>query len=657
MCGIAGIVKWKGEAPRRALMEQMLAILAHRGPDEFGLYDDGIAALGNARLSIIDLAGGTQPIGNEDGRLWIVFNGEIYNYLDLRRRLIEHGHRFRTRSDTEVFLHLYEELGPQALTHLNGQFAVAIWDRQSRRLFLARDRVGIRPLFYTVIPGGLAFASEMKALLLLPEVRREIDPLALWQTFLFWAPQAPTTAFRDIWELPPATFITIDGERMETGRYWSLDFAPADARPTLTLEEASETLQALLADATRIRLRAADVPVGSYLSGGLDSTYVAALARREIADRLHTYAITFREAAFDERRYQDEAADFLGVEHHRIEVDDAAIAKHFPRVIWHAEAPLLRTAPVPMYALSRLVHERGMKVVLTGEGADEFFAGYNIFKEMQLRRFWARDPDSALRPCLLPRLYPYVAALREGGAFTQAFFSRGMQALDQPAYSHLLRWHNGLRLVRFLARPLRESADGDRFIRERIACLQINRRWPPLSQAQYLEVRTFMSPYLLSSQGDRMMAANSVEGRFPFLDHRVIAFAAALPPTYKLIGLQEKRILKRSARGLLPPSVLRRRKQPYRAPIAQVFLGPHAPAYVDEMLSPAALRESGYFDPQAVGFLLRKGRARGNLSETEAMALVAVLSTQWLHHHFVRNFPPALPPLRAPIKRVIIRLP
>ncbi len=634
----------------------MLAILHHRGPDEFGLYDDGVALLGNARLSIIDLAGGTQPIGNEDGRFWIVFNGEVYNYRELRRWLLARGHHFRTKSDTEVVLHLYEELGREALSRLNGQFALAIWDRLQRRLFLARDRVGIRPLFYTIIPGGIAFASEMKALFLVPGVQARLEPKALWQTMLFWAPQAPTTAFRDIWEVPPATFFAMDEDRMETGRYWSLDFPPARPASTLSLEEAKEALRTLLTDATRIRLRAADVPVGSYLSGGIDSTYVAALARAEITDRLHTYAITFRDAAFDERRYQDEAVAFLGVDHHRTEMTSEAIAEHFPEAIWHAEAPLMRTAPVPMYLLSDLVHRSGMKVVLTGEGADEFFGGYNIFKEMQLRRFWARDPNSTLRPCLLERLYPYVEALRRGGAFTRAFFAQGLELAEHPACSHLLRWHNGLRLTRLLAPDLRRSTEGQTLIRELTLCLQLDRRWSPLSRAQYLEVRTFMSPYLLASQGDRMMAAHAVEGRFPFLDHRVIEFAAALPPTYKLIGLHEKRLLKRSARGLLPESIVRRRKQPYRAPIAEVFLGPKAPDYVEALLSERALRESGYFEPAAVRLLLRKGRRHGQLSETDAMALVLVLSTQWLHRHFVRDFPSVLPPLQAPIKRVIVPL-
>ncbi len=655
MCGIAGIVKWRGEPPEQALMERMLAILRHRGPDEFGLYDDGTALLGNARLSIIDLAGGTQPISNENGRLWIVFNGEIYNYRELRHALERKGHHFHTQSDTEVLLHLYEEEGSQALRRLNGQFAVAIWDRGAKRLFLARDRVGIRPLFYTVIPGGLAFASEIKALLLLPEVEPRLQPKALWQSFLFWSPQAPTTAFEGIWEVPPANLLTVEARRMEAHRYWALEFPPAGEERRMPIEEAAETLRALLVDATRVRLQAADVPVGSYLSGGLDSTSVAALARGEIAERLHTYAIAFEEASFDESRYQDEAAAFLGTEHHRTRVSNADIAEHFPAVVWHAEAPLLRTAPAPMYLLSRLVNEAGMKVVLTGEGADEFFGGYNLFKEMQLRRFWARDPESTLRPCLLQRLYPYVEALQEGGAFTTAFFRRGMRAMDDPAYSHLLRWRNGMRLTRFLAEPLRRPWDGERLIRERLLSLQPDPRWSMLGRAQYLEVRTFMSPYLLASQGDRMMAAHSVEGRFPFLDHRVIEFAASLPPTYKLIGLYEKRILKRSMRGLLPEKIVRRHKQPYRAPIAQVFLGEQAPDYVEALLSQEALRESGIFDSKAVSLLLRKGRERGTLSETEGMALVAVLSTQLLYHHFVRHFPPKLPPLREPVKRVVLR--
>lgn len=641
MCGIIGITNWRGDSPPdEGLLRRMLGIIRHRGPDEFGLYRDARAGIGCARLSIVDLQTGQQPIPNEDGSLWIVFNGEVYNHPELRAELEPRGHRFRTRSDTEVILHLYEEYGPECLHHLNGQFAIAIWDNRRGELFLARDRLGVRPLFYVPLPGGLAFASEIKALLLVPGVEAHLDPYGLAQAFTFWAPQPPRTAFEGVRELPPGHFLRASGDGLTIQRYWRLTFPRAGEELRITEEEAAEELRALLADATRLRLRA-DVPVGSYLSGGLDSTLVAALARQHIPHTLCTFSIAFEERAFDEREYQELATAFLGTDHRRTECTNADIAAVFPQVVWHAEAPLLRTAPAPLYLLSRLVRESGIKVVLTGEGADEFLGGYNIFKEDKVRRFWAADPDSALRPLLLQRLYPYVGNLsRTGDAHLRAFFGKDLLAVDRPGYSHWIRWHNTSRLWGFFAPGLLGALDGYDPVGELLASLDGDfSAWSPLAQAQYLEVTTFLSPYLLSSQGDRMAMAHSVEGRFPFLDHRVVEFTNRLPPHFKLKGLREKHILRKSAEGLVPPAVWQRRKHPYRAPITPAFLT-RPPDYVEALLAPEAVRVAGIFDPDAVTRLVRKLRSGAVISEREEMALVGVLSVQLLHHLFVEHFPP-----------------
>ncbi len=295
MCGIIGITNWRGDAPDEGILCRMLGILRHRCPDEFGLYRDAQAGIGCARLSIVDLETGQQPIPNEDESLWIVFNGEVYNHPELRAELGPKGHRFRTRSDTEVILHLYEEYGPECLHHLNGQFTIAIWDARRGELFLARDRPGVWPLFCVGLPGGLAFAPEIKALLLIPGVEARLDPYGLAQAFTFWAPQPPRTAFEGIRELPPGHFMRASGDALTVHRYWRLTF-PRGEEPRISEEEAAEELRALLADATRLRLRA-DVPVGSYLSGGLDSTLVAALARQSIPDTLCTFSIAFEERA------------------------------------------------------------------------------------------------------------------------------------------------------------------------------------------------------------------------------------------------------------------------------------------------------------------------------------------------------------------------
>ncbi len=643
MCGIIGTLDWSGEHPPDVgLLRRMLGIIRHRGPDEFGLYVDRRVGIGCARLSIVDLSTGQQPIPNEDQSLWIVFNGEIYNYPELRVELKQAGHRFTTRSDTEVILHLYEDLGPDCLQHLNGQFAIAIWDTRKGELFLARDRLGIRPLFYTLLPHaqGLVFGSEIKTLLLDPRVQAWLSPHALAQAFTFWAPLAPRTVFQNILELPPGHFMRIQATAHQPvpTRYWGLTFPPAGEERQIPVEQAAGQLRDLLSDATRLRLRA-DVQVASYLSGGIDSTFIAALIRQHTPESLCTFSIAFEEPAFDERSYQKVATDFLATDHRRTECTNADVGRIFPDVVWHAEAPLLRASPAPMYLLSRLVRENNIKVVLTGEGADEFLGGYNIYQEDKVRRFWARQPDSTWRPLLLRRLYPYVADLSRGGdAYLAAFFRHGLTETDQPGYSHQVRWHNTARLQRFFSAGLKETLKGYDPVGDFLSTLDNTLPgWSSLAQAQSIEVATFMSPYLLSSQGDRMMAANSVEGRFPFLDHRVVEFSSSLPPHLKIRGLREKHILKKSAQGILPPQVWQRRKQPYRAPIHPAFFGQPLD-HVAEMLSPGAIEASAIFNPKAVARLAQKCQAGGRVSEGDDMALVGVLSTQLLYHLFVQNF-------------------
>jgi asparagine synthase (glutamine-hydrolysing) len=650
MCGIVGTIDWTGEhAPQVEILKRMLAAIRHRGPDEFGLYIDQTAGIGSARLSIIDLTTGQQPIANEDGSLWIVFNGEIFNYVELRADLERAGHRFSTHSDTEVILHLYEDIGPACLQRLNGQFAIAIWDVRQESLFLARDRLGIRPLFYAQTGQELIFGSEIKAILTEPRMNARLDLQALAQVFTFWAPLAPRTMFEGIQELPPGHYMLAQKSDCTIARYWGLDFPDAGYEEQISADEAAEQLRALLSDATRLRLRA-DVTVGSYLSGGLDSTFIATLIRQHTPDTLCTFSIAFEDAVFDERQYQEIATAFINTDHRRTECLSADIGKVFPEVIWHTEAPLLRTSPAPMYLLSKLVHENGIKVVLTGEGADEFLGGYDIYKEDKVRRFWARQPESSTRPMLLRQLYPYISDLGRGKGYMEAFFRQGMMDVDQPGYSHQIRWRNANRLQRFFSPELQSALSQYHPVEEFLSGLDgALSRTSTLAQAQFIEVTTFMSAYLLSSQGDRMMAANSVEGRFPFLDYRVVEFANRLPPHIKIRGLREKYVLKKSAQGFLPPAIWKRHKQPYRAPIHTSFFIEHLD-YVNSLLSPDAIKSSGYFEPGAVERLKLKCSAGGRIGEGEDMALVGILSTQLVHELFVKDHGPKatqeLSPLR-----------
>jgi asparagine synthase (glutamine-hydrolysing) len=619
----------------------MLGTIRHRGPDEFGIYRDAYVGLGSARLSIIDLSSGQQPIGNENETLWIVFNGEIFNYVELRPDLEARGHRFSTNSDTEVILHLYEDYGPACLDYLNGQFAIAIWDARECELFLARDRLGIRPLFYTVKDGQLVFGSEIKSILAHPNVKAEIDTVSLEEIFTFWSALSPRTTFRDINEVPSAHYLLAREGELTVQPYWALDFAQ-EAKIGRTPQDYLEEFEGLLIDAARIRLRA-DVPVGAYLSGGLDSSVTTAIIRNYADNRLDTFSIAFEDPEFDESRYQRQMAAFLGTNHRVEHCSTADVGRVFPDVIWHTETPILRTSPAPMFLLSKLVYNHDLKVVLTGEGADEILAGYNIFKENKVRRFWARDPDSRMRPLLLERLYPYIPSL-SSGEYLKAFFGKGLEETDSPYYSHAIRWTNTARTHRFLLDKQEGPSIGRSGYEELIPTPTAFDDWPHIGQAQYLEMSIFLSQYLLSSQGDRMAMAHSVEGRFPFLDFRVVEFCNRLPPELKLRGLAEKWLLKQLGHKLVPADIWRRPKQPYRAPIHRSFFDENAPDYVPEMLSERVLREAGLFNPAAVARLARKAQASARLSEVDEMALVGILSTQLVYHHFVKAF--ASSPLR-----------
>jgi asparagine synthase (glutamine-hydrolysing) len=647
MCGIAGVLTFDGTAVEPGRLERMIRSAAHRGPDATGFLRDGPAGLGHARLSIIDLSGGGQPMANADRSIWITFNGEIFNYVELREALTRRGRRFATRSDTEVILHLYEEYGEDCVRHLNGQWAFAIWDARARRLFLSRDRVGVRPLFFTRTADALVFASEVKALFASGAVSREIDPVGLDQVFTFWTTIAPRTVFSGVSELPPGHSALVDeGGRVAVRPHWQPRYPAAGREAPLTAAaeaECAERLLELLVDATRIRLRS-DVPVGAYLSGGLDSSVITALIRRFTETPLRTFSVTFDDGEFDESRYQREVIDFLGTEHQEVRCTPGDIGRVFPQVVWHAEKPVLRTAPAPLYLLSRLVRESGFKVVLTGEGCDEMLGGYDIFKEAKIRRFWAAQPTSRLRPLLLRRLYPYLRNVQgQPDAYLRGFFHIDPAQMASPFASHLPRWDLTAKLKILFSRDLKARLAGADAYGDLEARLPADyARWDPFCQAQFLETAYLLPGYILASQGDRMAMAHSVEGRFPFLDYRVVEFAASLPPRLKMKGLTEKYLLKRIARDLVPQTVVARPKQPYRAPEGKSFFpdGAGRPAlmYVEDLLSPQALGRCCLFEPSAVAKLVEKARTGRAIGIRDNMALVGVLSTQLLVHQFVEHF-------------------
>jgi asparagine synthase (glutamine-hydrolysing) len=624
----------------------MAAAIRHRGPDGFGLFAGARCGLAHTRLSIIDLAGGAQPLANEDGQVLVVYNGEVYNYRELRRELEGHGHRFRTNSDTEVLVHAYEQWGDAMLHRLNGQFAFAIYDRRMDSLFLARDRFGVRPLFYAVRGGDLYFASEVKALFAGGAVKAAPDPRGLDEVFTFWASRAPRTPFLGVEALPPGCSARWRDGRLRISRWYEL-------RYTETAEESADTLERLdrlLRTSVQLRMRA-DVPVGGYLSGGLDSSITCALAAAASPHELRTFSVAFDDAQLDESAFQQLVARELASVHLVQTIAPRDVARVFPDVIRHAETPLVRTGPAPLLLLSRLARDNGIKVVLTGEGSDELFLGYDLFKETIVRLFCLRQPESKWRPRLFRRLYPYLADNARGGEFWSAFFLNAGSPQD-PLFSHLPRFLLTSRIKDFYSADFRAALAGTDPLQELRDTLPAEfAGWSPLHRAAYLEMTTLLEPYLLSSQGDRMALANGVEGRFPFLDHRLFEFAAALPTSTKLRGLEEKEILRRWSADIVPPSVRQRPKQPYRAPDVPAFFASDRPEYVDELLEPAQLRTTGVFEPGAVGGLVKRCRSGRATGARESQALVAILSTQLWHQEFhSQPAPSAAPFVRADVE-------
>lgn len=633
MCGIAGILNLNHSVSEKKL-KSMIQTLNHRGPDGEGLFVRDNIGLAHARLSIIDLSTGQQPIHNEKGDVWVVFNGEIFNYIELRAELEQQGHQFYTQSDTEVIVHLYEQYGKKFVQHLNGQFSIALWDQVKSKLLLIRDRVGITPLYYRQEGSTFLFGSEIKSIIKGAEQSIEINFNALDQLMTFWSPVSPETMFLDVYEVSPGQLLEVQNGQVRTESYWEWFYPVAGEYRKGDVNELKEELHELLVEATRIRLRS-DVPVGAYLSGGLDSSALASLIHDYSSVPLRTFSIGFDDENLDEGSFQNEMIRHLETDHSSIICQGSDIADEIENVIWHTESPILRSAPVPMGMLSALVREQGYKVVLTGEGSDEVLGGYDIFKESKIRYFWAKDKNSEFRASLLKRLYPYLD-LSRGQAYLKNFFGEGLDDPELNYFSHLPRWSNTAKTKEFFSRQLKDHLQNNTYASmEKLLPKQMT-RWHAFNKAQYIEAKTLMPGYLLSSQGDRMLMSNSVEGRFPFLDHKVIEFANTLHPKYKMKGLNEKYLLKEAMRSVLPDNIVNRYKQPYRAPDIPAFFKNGKPAaIVDKYMSESVLSKVGYFDGDKVARLLKKIRAGRAIGYKDNMAFMAILTTQIWHKQFI----------------------
>jgi asparagine synthase (glutamine-hydrolysing) len=635
MCGIAGIATAGGPVDEGRL-RRMAGALRHRGPDGYGLAIDHGTGLVSTRLAIVDLPCGWQPLEpGPDGEL-LVFNGEIYNHVELREELRREGESFKTASDTEVLAKLLARHGLAALDRLNGQFALGWWEPGPRRLTLVRDRFGVRPLHWSLLPDGtLVFASEAKGLFASGLVHAAPDLEGLDEIFTTWGARPPRTAFAGVRQVGPGSLVVWEDGAVVGDRRWWQPPLGAGAEPTDDREE-------LLRDSVRLRLRA-DVPVGAYLSGGLDSSLLSALAQERVGGELRTFSVAFKDERYDESAEQVRVAEALGTAHHVVEVGAREIADAFPDAVRHAETPLIRTAPAPLMLLAREVRAQGITVVITGEGADELFWGYDLLKEVALRELHADDPERAL--ALVDQLYPYLAApgARRGPAWQQFVLAGG--ASGDPIASHLTRATATGAVKGLYSAEVREHLSGvDSLGRLRADMPAGFDALTPLERAAWLEVVTLLEPYLLAAQGDRAAMAHGVEGRFPFLDHRVYEHAVALAPERKLDGLRDKVALRELAATLLPDGIADRPKQPYRAPEIAPFFGDHAPEWVDDALSPAALAETGLWDPARVEGLLRRCRAGRATGQREGMALVGILSAQIWHRAFCGEGTGGYPP-------------
>jgi asparagine synthase (glutamine-hydrolysing) len=628
MCGIAGLMSLDERPVSLVDVRRMCAALFHRGPDEDGYYLGSHVGLGMRRLRIIDLETGSQPVRNEDGTVWVVLNGEIYNYRQLRRGLERTGHRFYTASDTETIVHLYEEQGVRCVESLRGMFAFALWDERRRQLLLARDRLGIKPLYFALLGKRLVFSSELKGILQLPEVDRRLSWNALDHYLAFLTTPLSESIIEGVRKLEPAHLLVASpGRPLRTERYWSLKMEPD---PSLTEEECEARIRDLLEESVKLHLES-DVPLGAFLSGGIDSSAVVATMARVSPGPVKTFSIGFEEHEFDERHYARMVAKRLGTEHTELLVKPESLGS-IEDLVWHLDEPFGDASALPTYAVSRLAAEH-VKVVMSGDGGDELFAGYDRYVVEARERRWQLGPRPVRRA--LERLGGWIPEGVRGRNFLLHHAREGARRyLDACT---LFKPEQKLRLLRPEAREHLRACDPWR-ARERML-EDANCDW--LSALQYLDLRTYL-PLDILTKVDRMSMAHSLEARVPLLDHRLVEFAATIPPAMKLRHGSTKYIFKRALRGLLPSEILARPKRGFAVPLGYWFRGPLTDVVRDFLLS-ERFRERGIFDPAYVRKLLQ-WHAEGRELE---MQIWTLLSFEIWCRTFLDQQQPARPAVRS----------
>ena len=601
MCGICGIITLDPQRQIQSVtLQNMTQIMHHRGPDEQGIFCQGGAGLGSCRLSIIDLAGGRQPIANEDETKWIVFNGEIYNYQELRGYLEKREHQFRTRTDTEVILHLYEEHGRECVQHLDGIFAFAIWDEIQRELFIARDRTGIKPLYYTLVNDQLIFGSELKVILAHPDVPRDIDLISLNEYLSYEYVPTPRTILRDIYRLEPGHTLYFNAHGLHKAQYWNVSLARSELRPPVHWRDYAAKLYDVLHTAVQREL-VSDVPVGVLLSGGLDSSTIAALMVDLYPGRVKSFSVGFEEDSFDESPYAQQVATHLGTEHHELVLTSQKAAEMVPAITDFLDEPFGDSSLIPTYLLSRFASEQ-VKVVLGGDGGDELFAGYPTLAAHRLIEYYERIVPWGLRAHVAPRVLSAVPVsfnnisldfrlrrfLAGRGVSLQARHHRWLGSFVDDEKQHLLQdW----------LKPVLRDTYASSYAHARECDARL-----PLNQILYNDMKLYLEGDILFKV-DRASMAASLEVRVPFLNRAVINFATELPLELKLHRLTGKFLLKKSMQDALPANIIHRKKKGFNMPVAYWLTG-HLKDLTLDMLSEERIQRQGLFNPDYVQQLL-----------------------------------------------------
>jgi len=634
MCGIVGKIRMTQERLELSSavkeVKRMLAYIRHRGPDESGFFVDSSVALGNVRLKVNDLTTGQQPMCAEDARWWISFNGEVYNFKSVRNQLTKLGHQFESTTDTEVVLRAWIEWGAESVLRLNGGFAFVIYDRKDSRVFLVRDRFGKRPLFVATQGTSLSFASEMKAFHGLEGFSFQWDNEVLADVFSCWVPVGEQSPFVGIKQVLPGEIWEIQSDEIKKSSYAQFH---ADKRASSdAAENTPETIHAKLRESVGLRLES-DVDVGVLVSGGLDSSVICSLVREIHSEHLKGFSLGFENSEFDESSMQDELISSLNIDHYRLMISEKDIWEAFPQAVWHAEIPTFRTAFVPMFLLSREISRQGIKVVLSGEGADEVFFGYNIFKEAKLRSQWESLSKEA-RAQHLKQMYSYLPHFNDANlSAIHARFAKVGAKTENWDFSHRMRFDNSKFSLRLLNTQPPVVSEIEKLMTRYKA-----QELPVMERAQWLEFHTLLQGYLLSTQGDRMSFAHGVEPRNPFLDPRIVDFANSLPVSEHLNeNMNEKTLLKSAFSSDIPSTILDRPKQPYRAPSLHfVLTGADSQIdWVDYCLHEEQLAKIPIIDCGFASKLLAKLRGSSSVSPRDGHALNLLMSLSVLQQQFV----------------------